>query len=314
VQVRRRARDVATAAVRRAARRVGLDVVPTGIYSPIPAVPPPADPIWSRQYAFELDTAAQMGFVEQELAPHLQELPDGLAAAERHGFQIWNGQYQAGDAEVLYAVLRRLRPRRVLELGSGFSTLVSAAACARNAAEGDPVELVAVDPAPRTAVPAAMDGLARLERRDCRELPLERFLELDAGDVLFIDTSHVVKLGSELNRLVLEVLPRLASGVHVHFHDVFLPYEYPRYLLELEAYFNEQYLVHAFLIGNPEWEVWLSLCALYRHERERLAALVPSLGDPPVEARRAGVVPAAFWLRRRPGAGASAAGDLASAG
>lgn len=285
--------------MRRAARRVRLDVVPSGIYSPIPAVPSPADPLWSKEYPLEVDTAAQMDFVEQELTPHLRELPAGLAPAERHGFRVWNGQYQAGDAELLYAVLRRLRPRRVLELGSGFSTLVSAAACARNAAEGDPVELVAVDPEPRTAVPAGMDGLARIERRDCRELPLERFLELRDRDVLFIDTSHIVKLGSELNRLVLEILPRLAPGVHVHFHDVFLPYEYPRYLLELEAYFNEQYLVHAFLIGNPEWEVRLGLCALYRRERERLAALVPSLADPPAVARRAGVVPAAFWLRRR---------------
>jgi predicted O-methyltransferase YrrM len=303
VQFRRPARDVATAAVRRAARRVGLDVVPAGIYSPIPAVPPPEDPLWSRQYPVEVDTAAQMHFVEQELAPHLRELPAGFAEAESHGFRVWNGQYQAGDAEVLYALLRRLRPRRVLELGSGFSTLVSAAACARNATEGDPAEFVAVDPEPRTAVPAEMAGLAQFERRDCRELPLERFTELGADDVLFIDTSHVVKLGSELNHLVLEVLPQLSPGVYVHFHDVFLPYEYPRYLLELEAYFNEQYLVHAFLIGNPEWEIRLALCALYRHERERLAALVPSLADPPPEARRADVVPAAFWLRRRDSAG-----------
>lgn len=303
MQVRRRARDVATAAVRRAARRVGLDVVPAGIYSPIPAVPPPADPLWSKRYALEIDTGAQMDFVEKELAPHLRELPAGLAQAERHGFRVWNGQYQAGDAELLYAVLRWLRPRRVLELGSGFSTLVSAAACAKNTAEGNPAELVAVDPEPRTAVPAEMGGLAQFERRDCRELPLERFTDLGAGDVLFIDTSHVVKLGSELNRLVLEVLPQLAPGVYVHFHDVFLPYEYPRYLLELEAYFNEQYLVHAFLIGNPEWEVRLALCTLYRHERERLAALVPSLADPPPEAREADVVPAAFWLRRRDAAG-----------
>ena len=297
--VRRRARELATVAVRRAAQRVGLDVVPSGLYSPIPAVPPPGDPVWSKRYAFEIDTAAQIAFVESELGPYLNELPSGFAPAERHGFSLWNGQYQAGDAELLYAMVRYLRPRRMLELGSGFSTLVSAAASARNAREGDPTELVAVDPEPRTPVPAGLEGLARFERRDCRDLPLERFLELSAGDVLFIDTSHVVKLGSEVNELVLEVLPRLAAGVHVHFHDVFLPYDYPRYLLEFEAYFSEQYLVHALLTGNREWEVELSLCALARHEGERLATLVPSLADLPAEARAAGVVPAAFWLRRR---------------
>jgi predicted O-methyltransferase YrrM len=274
-------------------------VVPAGFYSPIPAVPPPGDPLWAKEYSFELDTPAQIELVESELATHLRELPAGLAPAERHGFRLWNGQYQAGDAEVLYAMIRHLRPRRMLELGSGFSTLVSAAACAANTRQGSPAELVSVDPEPRTLVAAGIEGLARWERRDCRELPLERFLELEPNDILFIDTSHVVKLGSELNHLVLEVLPRLASGVHVHFHDVFLPYEYPRYLLEREGYFNEQYLVQAFLTSNPDWEVVLGLCALYRRERERLAALVPSLDSPPPEAREAGVTPAALWLHRR---------------
>jgi hypothetical protein len=237
----------------------------------------------------EMDTAAQIEFVESELAPFLAELPAALEPAERQGFTIWNGQYQAGDAELLYALLRWLRPARVLELGSGFSTLVSEAALAANA-EG---ELVSVDPEPRTAVPG------RLERSDVRALPSERFTELEDGDVLFIDTSHIVKLGSEVNRLVLEVLPALAPGVWVHFHDVFLPYEYPRYLLEQEAYFNEQYLVHAFLLGNEDWEVALGACALFRGERERLQALVPSLGERPSDPRWEEVSPAAFWLRRR---------------
>ena len=279
-------------AVRRAAARTGLDVVPSGLYSPIPKLPPQGDPAWGRRYPIEIDIGTQIEFVESELAPFLAELPAALESAERHGLTTWNGQYQAGDAELLYALLRWLRPARVLELGSGFSTLVSAAAVAANG-EG---ELVAVDPEPRALVP---DGLARLERRDVRELPLERFTELEAGDVLFIDTSHIVKLGSEVNRLVLEVLPALAPGVWVHFHDVFLPYEYPRYLLEQEAYFNEQYLVHAFLLGNEDWEVTLGACALFRGERERLQALVPNLAERPSDPRWAEVSPAAFWLRRR---------------
>jgi predicted O-methyltransferase YrrM len=236
--------------------------------------------------------------VESELAPFLAELPAGLAPAAAHGFTTWNGQYQAGDAELLYALLRRLRPRRMLELGSGFSTLVSAAALAANARDGHPAELVAVDPDPRTVVPEGLEGLARLEHRDVRELPPDRFGELGAGDVLFIDTSHVVKLGSEVNRLVLEVLPALAPGVWVHFHDVFLPYEYPRYLLEQEAYFNEQYLLNAFLLGNRDWDVRLALCALFRRERERLQALVPSVAERPADPRWAEVTPAAFWLQR----------------
>jgi hypothetical protein len=299
-----RAHQLARAAVRRSAERAGLDVVPSGLYSPIPELPPADDELWRKEYPLELDTDSQIAFVESALAPYLRELPGGLAPAERHGFRVWNGQYQAGDAELLYALIRHLRPGRILELGSGFSTLVSAAACMANARAGHPAELVAVDPDPRTPVSEAMEGLSRIERRDCRELPFERFLALEDGDVLFVDTSHVVKLGSEVNWLVLEILPRLAAGVYVHFHDVFLPYEYPRYLLELEAYFNEQYLVHAFLVGNREWEVKLALCALYRRQRERLAALIPSVGQSIEDPRFAAVTPAAFWLRRREAAAA----------
>ena len=153
-----------------------------------------------------------MDFIESDLGGFIAEMPDALGGFARHGFQLWNGLYEGGDAEVLYAMVRHAKPRRVLELGSGFSTMITAAACVRNAEEGDAAEVLAVDPEPRTEVEAALGAVGRFERADARDLPLRRFEELEAGDVLFIDTSHVVKLGSEVNRLVLDVLPRLAPG------------------------------------------------------------------------------------------------------
>lgn len=296
-RLRERADQGLRSAVRRAARITGLDVVPAGVYSPIPEVPPPGDEAWRRQYPFEVDTAAQLTFLEEELDPYITEVRHGVLPARRYGFRLWNGQYQAGDAETLYAVVRHARPQRVLELGSGYSTLVTASACAANAAAGHPVEFVAVDPRPQIDLPDRMEGLTRLERRDARCLPLERFWELGEDDVLFIDTSHVVKLGSEVNLMMLEVLPRLRPGVWVHLHDIFLPWEYSRYLLELESYFTEQYLVQAFLAGNRGWEVKLSLCALFRRERERLVASIPSLREEH-RARHPWVTPSSFWLRR----------------
>ncbi len=280
---------------------MGLAVMPTDFYSPIPRVPPPGDEIWSRESRFGVDTKSQIEFIENELTPYLRELPDGLRAAERYGFGIWNGQYQAGDAELLYALIRWLRPRRLLELGSGYSTIVSAAAVMANLGEGHRTELIAVDPTPRTLVTDEIEGLTRLERRDCRELSMERFLDLAAGDVLFVDTSHIVKLGSEVNWLVLEVLPQLAAGVWVQFHDVFLPFEYPRYLYDFDSYFNEQYLVQAFLQGNSEWEVKLGVAALHRRERERLGALIPSVAAGHPDPEWADTQPAAFWIRRMGG-------------
>ena len=295
--MRGRVLELARALVRRSAHRVGLATVHAGIYTPVPVVPPADDDVWTHEQPFHVDTSKQIAFMESALAPYFAELPDAFRPLESYGFSIWNGWYEAGDAETLYAMLRHLRPRRVLELGSGFSTLVSAAACAANRREGAPAELVAVDPAPQAAVTENLDGLSRVELRDCRDLEIERFTALEAGDVLFIDTSHVVKLGGEVNWLVLEVLPVLARGVTVHFHDVFIPYEYPRSLFEQEGYFNEQYLLQAFLTGNDAWEVILALCALQRREPERLAALIPSVAEHrPGTQQRA--IPAAFWIRR----------------
>jgi hypothetical protein len=199
--------------------------------------------------------------------------------------------YGPGDAEALYAMLRHLRPTTVIEVGSGHSTLISAAALQRTAEEGRPGRLVALDPAPRLDFPPELASLVEHRAQPIEAAPPELFGALGAGDVLFIDSSHVAKLGSDVTRLVLDILPRLAAGVHVHFHDIFLPWEYPRRLVEREdKFWNEQYLLHAFLIGNGSYEVALGLHALTRADRARAATVIPTLAG---EAS-----PGAFWLRR----------------
>ena len=165
-------------------------------------------------------------------------------------------------------MVRQLKPKRLLEIGSGHSTLVSAAACARNAEEGFPVEFVSVDPEPRLPI-SDVHGLSRAERRSAAELPLERFASLDAGDILFVDTTHTVKRGGEVNYLVLEVLPSLREGVVVHFHDIFLPYDYPPEWFDRGWYLTEQYLLQAFLVANPLYEVVVAGHALSRAHHDR---------------------------------------------
>jgi hypothetical protein len=123
------------------------------------------------------------------------------------------------------------------------------------------------------------------------DVPLAEFEALGEHDVLFVDTTHTVKLGSDVNRIILDVLPELAPGVLVHFHDVFLPYEYPRTFLERRLYWNEQYLLQAFLAQNPAWEIVLPLHALVRERPEPLSTLVASFHP--------GSGPSAFWIRRR---------------
>jgi hypothetical protein len=124
-----------------------------------------------------------------------------------------------------------------------------------------------------------------------QEVAEEVFTALRDGDILFVDTTHTVKIGSDVNRIILRILPLLAPGVIVHFHDICLPYEYPRYLLEDYAlYWAEQYLLQAFLSMNPSFEVLYSTDALCRDRRPEAEAV--GLAGPSESG-------SSFWIRRR---------------
>ena len=289
-RVIRRTHALARRALAAGAAATGQDLVERTPYSPVTRLAAD-DPAWDRRaslvgVSFDLD--AQLEFLERELAPYVREFDPPHHDDGSGRFFLWNRYYQAVDAEVAYAMVRHLKPRRILEIGSGFSTLVLRTAAEWNARDGRPAEVEAVDAGPRPDI-----GGVRLSRRGAEDLPLDRYLELEDGDVLFVDSSHVVRVGSEVNRLVLDVLPRLRPGVVVHFHDVFLPYEYPRAFQQQEMFLSEQYLVHAFLIGNRDYEVVFAAHAASREQRDRVAAVVPSLRA------RADHHPAAFWIRNR---------------
>lgn len=279
------------------ARRLDLDVTERWMFSPIPAIEPEGAEVWAKpasDLGFELDTSAQLSFLETKLRPYVEEFGELTEEGRLDGLPLLNGLYEPGDADVLYAMIRHLKPRRLLELGAGYSTAISAAACRANAREGHPVEFVSVDPDPRLPV-ERLPGLTRLERAPAASLPLERFLELEDRDILFVDTTHTVKHGSEVNFLILDVLPRLSAGVVVHFHDVFLPYEYPRAMFEQGMYLSEQYLLRAYLTGNPAYEVVFATHAVAQDHWNRVAELMPLIKDASYGGQ-------SFWLRRAAGA------------
>jgi hypothetical protein len=273
------------------------DIVPRNYYSPVPDLELLPEDIWERRSALggvELGIDRAMTLVETELAPFIAEFDvptDGPASAGK--FFLRNQNYESVDAELLYAIVRARKPRRVLELGSGYTTLLIGDACRRNAEDGAATEHIAYDPYPRAQILGeAPPPPTRFEPVSATEVPLDAFRELQAGDVLFVDTTHTVKLGSDVNYIVLDVLPVLASGVVVHFHDVFLPWEYPRTWFEtMQYYWAEQYLLQAFLAFNDTFEVLLPVQALARDRADRLAAVVPSFTSE--------VRPGAIWLTRR---------------
>lgn len=172
----------------------------------------------------------------------------GASAAGRYSPD--NPQFGWLDAKTLFVLLRAWRPARVIEVGSGHSSLLMADVNKRFL--GGSMHITCIEPYPEPFLQRADCGIDRLVQARVQDVPLEEFDALAAGDVLFIDSSHVSKAGSDVNHLFFEVLPRLASGVRIHIHDVFLPFEYPRsWLLEQGRSWNEQYLLQALLMYNP---------------------------------------------------------------
>jgi predicted O-methyltransferase YrrM len=203
------------------------------------------------------------------------------AEAAGAGFYLHNGYFESVDAEVLYCLVRATRPRQVLEVGSGFSTLVARQALDANGSG----TIAAVDPEPRATISAAVDEHIATRVQD---LPPAYFERLQEGDILFVDSSHVVSAGGDVNYLFFDVFPRLKRGVLVHVHDIFLPLEYPPRWVA--AGNTEQHLLLAFLSFNTVFQVmWPGALMAERYPSE-LAQTFPSF--------HAGVHPGSFWMKR----------------
>jgi hypothetical protein len=169
-------------------------------------------------------------------------------------------------------MVRHLQPARMVEVGCGWSTTVTAAALR----DGQlPTHLTCVEPYPRDFL-RTMDDVLTLREEKVEHTPATVFDELQAGDILFIDSSHVVKTGSDVVHQFLQVLPRLADGVIVHVHDIFIPEDYPKGWVRVGFNWTEQYLLQAYLVGNARAHVlamnhWLAL----RHPEAVTAAFGP---------------------------------------
>lgn len=178
-------------------------------------------------------------------------------------YRAENDYYGYGDAAALFCMLRHYKPRRLIEVGSGFSTAVILDTAEHYLSD---LQLTCVEPNPQRLrerlLPADHKAVEIIEK-PVQDVPLERFEELEASDVLFIDSTHVAKAGSDVVWLYLHVLPRLAPGVLVHVHDVHLGFEYPRLWVAQGRDWNEQYMLAAFLAHNSAWQIRLMTGWLY---------------------------------------------------
>jgi hypothetical protein len=280
------------------ARRAGYlaRTRPGHYYSPYPDladISRRADRIWRPLVdarGIDLCEAEQWSLLDElgGLAPSLPFTDP--SPSRRARYRADNRPYVVGDAVVLGAMLRHLSPRRYIEVGSGWSTAVALDVRDRFL---DHTEIVCIDPYPSRLLEVLAGEVPAdfsLRREAVQDTAFAVFEQLEAGDVLFIDSTHVVRAGADVNHLVFEVLPRLAPGVSVHVHDVFDGFEYPRKWIEERRAWSEAYLLRAFLQFNDAFAVTLFTSWLHARDRGRYLAAMPAAAANPG---------AQLWITRR---------------
>lgn len=270
-------------------------------YSPIPDtrdLTKRVEKIWREKEeipGLKINSTTQLNFLEQicqTFKAEYDRLPK-RPTGRIDQFYLKNGSFEEVDAEVYYAIIRHFKPAKIVEIGAGMSTLLAALALAKNEQEsGQKSSLTAFEPYPREFL--TNNSRIRLEKKRVETVPLEEFTRLGPNDILFIDSSHVVRIGNDVIREILEILPRLPSGVLIHFHDIFLPDEYPKkWVLSEKRFFAEQYLLRAFLSFNDQFEIiWAGNFTRLKYP-EKLKRYFASFN--PAEKKEIG----SFWLRRK---------------
>lgn len=233
---------------------------------------------WARNEIPGIDLREDAQFaLLQELAKHYPAMPfsDSPTRNNRYGFV--NHAFGHADAVLLFSIIRHLEPRRIIEVGSGHSSC--AILDTLDSMPDTQTRVAFVEP-----YPELLQRLVRpddLERHELLPQPLQAcpislFQSLGPGDILFVDSSHVAKLGSDVNYLVFEILPALQRGVWVHIHDIVSPFEYPLQWLHEGRAWNEAYLLRAFLEFNNAYRIELFSTYVLRRHKEWFAEHMPA--------------------------------------
>ena len=270
----------------------GFNVVASDYYSPIP-------------FKKDLDTAVPGEYVvdpglldfdieEQKeyfskLTIYQRELLDVPFKLEKSAEFFWvNGMFPVSDSYLYYSIIRKERPLRIIEVGSGQSTLIALRALGKNGTG----RISCIEPNPDQNFNNHLRKISAANYAliidELQNVPLSYFQELNENDILFIDSSHVVKSQSDLIYLFFDIIPALKRGVVIHFHDIFLPYDYPTsFFRYYKRFFNEEYFLAAFLINNSMFHTLFSNYYFLWKETEfylaEMSALLESIEKSAVE-------------------------------
>ncbi len=286
-------------------QKLGFDILPRHFYSEIPDLRElRADGFWKAPGSMigvrGADVEEQFDFLESCCTPELVarlrrgDVYENACAANREpGFSPI-------DADFLHGFIRSVRPGKIVQVGCGVSTALILEAASE--IEGYSPKVVCVEPYP-TEFLKEMNaaGKIRLVVEKAQTVAIEELTRLGKNGFLFVDSTHAVMPGSEVNRVILEVLPRLESGSWVHFHDIYFPYVYQRGLLDEELFFsNETALLQAFLVDNSKYTIRTSLSMLHHADPARLGKSLPNYrpaGNDQGLRTSAGDFPASIYLQ-----------------
>jgi hypothetical protein len=266
----------------------GYHITPNHFYYPIPD----SRELHARDFkpselpGVDLRPESQMKLIKEAFVQFSREynhIP--YKPTDTNAFYLENDAFHGIDPFIYYCMIRHFKPKTIVEVGSGHSTLLGAQASRL----GGSTRYVCIDPWPRELI---SKGVANIEfiRDKVEDLELNLFQELQANDILFIDSSHVIRTAGDVCFNILEVLPRLAKGVIVHIHDIFLPFDYPKeWIIEQQRYWTEQYLLQAYLAENNSAEVLFAsnyLSKIYPKELRKAFPKAVWIGG------------ASFWIRK----------------
>lgn len=266
-----------------AERALKLHITPVHFYSPIPqvsAIGPSSYNKINDCIGLDFQETSQTNFVEEVATKYAGE----FSPTENIGLSKM-------DVYFLYSMIRIKKPKLFIEIGSGESTKISLKALQANQAQGYHYKFIAIEPYPKQYLRELESDNFSLKVNKVQEIPLSVFQN---ADILFIDSSHVSKIGSDVNYEMLEIVPSMKVGSIIHWHDVMIPREYPKsWIKDNHIFWNESYMVHTFMLFNKSFKiVWASKYMQTKHP-ELLSQKFPffSPDDPNQQM-------SSFWIER----------------